>query len=135
MRQQISRARMYTITRRLQPRRLFVLSLLLTLRLINYLVMTMASKARAFYRSVAWQWVRKYVLWRDHFECQHCKAKGRYRKAQCVHHVKSRETHPKLALTAANLVSLCFACHNAAHPEKLRSTKQVKRRAVAPEKW
>lgn len=35
-----------------------------------------------------------------------------------VHHIKPLRDAPELALDLANLVSLCDACHDEAHPEK-----------------
>lgn len=71
-----------------------------------------------FYRSKAWQTKRERILRRDGYLCQECRKYGRRREAVTVHHIKHLEDHPELALEDSNLVSLCNACHNKAHPEK-----------------
>ena len=38
-----------------------------------------------------------------------------------VHHIKHVDEFPELAYEDNNLVSLCQACHNKAHPEKARA--------------
>ena len=42
------------------------------------------------------------------------------RRATMVHHIKSIEERPDLALDLDNLRSLCSECHNVEHPEKGR---------------
>lgn len=86
-----------------------------------------AGKEHAFYMSSDWQRVRARVLAMDHYECQHCKARGRYAPATHVHHVKHLKERPDLALSIYDedtgqrqLVSLCFACHREEHPEMQR---------------
>ncbi|MFR0798525.1 MAG: hypothetical protein ACLSHJ_07090, partial [Oscillospiraceae bacterium] len=63
----------------------------------------------------------------DHFECRHCKARGRFRKGRIVHHVKHLRDRPDLALSvfdpdtgARQLETLCKACHELEHPESQR---------------
>jgi 5-methylcytosine-specific restriction enzyme A len=68
-----------------------------------------------FYMSKDWKALRKEALIRDNNECQLCKAKGKYRKADCVHHMKEVKPHPELALTLDNLQCLCNSCHNEVH--------------------
>lgn len=70
------------------------------------------------YKSVAWRRKREAILRRDGYQCQMCKRYGRQRQATTVHHVKHVDEHPELAYTNENLISLCSACHNKAHPEK-----------------
>lgn len=72
----------------------------------------------AFYNTPQWKRKRKSILLRDSYLCQHCKRYGKYRQAVTVHHIKHLEDAPELAFTPSNLVSLCQACHNKAHPEK-----------------
>ena len=62
-----------------------------------------------FYKSKAWD---------IGYLCQECKRYGRNREAQTVHHIVHLEDDPSLALDEKNLISLCNACHNKAHPEK-----------------
>lgn len=68
-----------------------------------------------FYKSRAWMDLRLKALFRDNYECQHCKAKGKYRKADCVHHIQEVKDFPWLALVLDNLLCLCNTCHNIVH--------------------
>lgn len=68
-----------------------------------------------FYKSRTWMTLRLHALRRDKNECQICKSKGKYRKADCVHHMKEVKEYPELALTLDNLQCLCNACHNEVH--------------------
>ena len=77
------------------------------------------------YESKEWRRLRKLVLAEDKGECQYCKAKGKYTKANTVHHVNYLKLHPELALekyykdddgvTKRNLISLCHNCHEHIH--------------------
>ena len=69
------------------------------------------------------------------FECQKCKNKGKYHKAETVHHIKHLKDFPELALVDSNLISLCNACHNEEHPDKLASVEVEKRKLITPERW
>lgn len=71
-----------------------------------------------FYNSRGWKRKRAAILRRDGYLCRNCKRYGRTRPAQTVHHIKHLDEYPELALTDSNLISLCNACHNEAHPEK-----------------
>lgn len=96
--------------------------------------MTDAEKER-FYASGAWKRARLKALRRDRWKCQDCLRRIREKQkrdsaysekipdAQMVHHIKELETHPALALTLSNLVSLCNDCHNKRHPEKLEGRR------------
>lgn len=68
-------------------------------------------KERGFYHSSAWRRVRKVVLQRDSYICQHCKAQGKLTPATEVHHIKELEDFPDVALEVTNLISLCWRCH------------------------
>ena len=73
--------------------------------------------AKKLYESKEWRRLRKEVLIEDKYECLHCKAKGKYEKANTVHHVNYLKLHPELALekfytdddgnVKRNLVSVC----------------------------
>lgn len=87
-----------------------------------------------FYNSRIWDRTREKVLKMDHNECQRCKAAGRYRKAEVVHHVQHLEDRPDLALEIFDpatgqrqLISLCRACHEREHPERLRQRQPAER--------
>lgn len=87
-----------------------------------------------FYLSYKWKKKRREVLAMDRNECQICKAKGKYRNATHVHHVKHLEDHPELGLEVwyfedgvkkRNLLSVCKECHETVcHPERLRWNKK-----------
>src|SRR5574344_1661466 len=73
-----------------------------------------------FYVSSLWLNLRKEVLAEDKCECQQCKDRGWYKKADTVHHRQYVRKHPRLALSkfymfqgkeVRNLVSLCHDCH------------------------
>jgi 5-methylcytosine-specific restriction protein A len=86
-----------------------------------------------FYKSTEWKYKRKDILKRDNYECQICKHEGKYSKADCVHHIQHIRKVPMLALTDSNLLSICNACHNTEHPEKL--IKNVKKGFTNEERW
>ena len=82
------------------------------------------NRLHAFYTSSAWLRLRAEVLAADKNECQRCRARGWYRRANTVHHVNPVRERPDLALSLwytagggrkRNLVSLCHACHEAVH--------------------
>ena len=72
----------------------------------------------SFYCTKKWKQKRASILKRDGYRCKNCMRYGRIRPAVTVHHIKHLEDAPELALDARNLISLCAACHNEAHPEK-----------------
>jgi 5-methylcytosine-specific restriction endonuclease McrA len=93
------------------------------------------GNVRQFYKSTDWKRKRKEILQHDNYECQRCKSKGKYHRAETVHHIKHLKDFPELALVDSNLISLCFNCHNEEHPEKLASQAAERRRQVTPERW
>lgn len=83
------------------------------------------GKADNFYQWAIWKMMREQVMKHDHYECQLCKAKGRYRKGVIVHHVKHLKDRPDLALSMwdgeeRQLVTVCKQCHEELHPESQR---------------
>lgn len=92
------------------------------------------KSSKQFYRSGEWLRKRAEVLERDNNECQKCKQQGKFKKADCVHHIKHLEHRPDLALTDDNLTSLCGTCHNSEHPEKLRKNRYTKK-FINVERW
>lgn len=52
------------------------------------------------------------VLNRDHWICRHCGRGVRAKGQAHVDHVISREERPDLALSFANLETLCASCHS-----------------------
>ena len=83
-----------------------------------------------FYNDRKWRALQQKVLHDQHYECQYCKAAGKYTRARYVHHVNHLKDHPELAYNEhyidvhgekqKNLVACCFACHEAQHPERFR---------------
>lgn len=98
---------------------------------IYYLIKT--KEVFRFYKTPEWIALKKEVLKEQHYECQICKKKGKYAKADTVHHMQFVRKHPELALSKTyiddngveqiNLISICKACHNKKHPEKIKSAK------------
>lgn len=92
-----------------------------------------------FYSWSCWLRTRAEVLKMDHYECQRCKARGRYSKAVLVHHVKHLKDRPDLALSIwdgeeRQLVSVCKKCHEELHPESQRQFFP-KESPVTAERW
>ncbi len=76
------------------------------------------------------------IIKRDNYECQKCKEKVKYSKADCVHHIIHLKDNPYLALESSNLISLCNECHNLEHPEKLnKMIKMNKKEPITTEIW
>lgn len=73
------------------------------------------------YNAPRWRRLRASVLRRDGYLCRYCLRYGRRRQATTVHHIEHADEHPELAYNADNLISLCEACHNKAHPEKAKN--------------
>ncbi len=99
------------------------------------------GNADGFYSWKPWKRLRKDVLRLDHYECQLCKANGRYSRAEIVHHVKHLKDRPDLALSIwdgeeRQLVSVCRRCHEELHPESMEGRfPAAKREAVLEERW
>ena len=91
------------------------------------------NNIHAFYVSGLWKKLRKEVLDEQNNECQICKAKGKYKRATTVHHIKHVKDFPWLALTKDNLMCVCSECHNILHPEKARY--KIKKEQLNEEKW
>lgn len=95
-----------------------------------------------WYNGAAWEHMRQAVLKMDHYECQRCKARGRYRKAEIVHHVKHLKDRPDLALSIYDpdtgdrqLISVCKQCHEDLHPEVLHAKQFKSKDPVTAERW
>lgn len=101
------------------------------------------NKLYVFYKSDDWLELRQEVLEEHNFECQECLKRGRYTKADCVHHVNEVRHVPGLALSKTyidkhgkeqkQLVPLCNTCHNIVH-DKLQ-TWQRKDKFQNVERW
>ena len=75
------------------------------------------------YQSAKWQKKSMSVKRRQGYRCAWCARYGRATQAVVVHHIKHIDEHPELAFDDDNLVALCLACHNKAHPEKARAAR------------
>jgi 5-methylcytosine-specific restriction protein A len=98
------------------------------------------NRLQEFYKSKEWYHLRKEVLVEYKGECQRCKAKGFYTKANTVHHVQFVRRHPRYALSKTytfqgeeyqNLIPLCHNCHEEVHG--YRAKKKTK--PLTEEKW
>ena len=76
----------------------------------------------------------------DHYECQDCRAEGRYTRATTVHHNQFVMHHPELALEVwyefggqqyRNLVSLCHDCHERRHGYRQKEAAEP----LTEERW
>lgn len=97
------------------------------------------GREHLFYAWGDWLRVRDDVLKLDNYECQRCKARGRYNKAIIVHHIKHLKDRPDLALSIYDgkerqLISLCRSCHEAEHPERGLTPRQGHKH-VTNERW
>lgn len=100
-----------------------------------------ACRLHTFYTSAEWLRLRAMVLELDHHECENCKRRGKYTKANTVHHVNYVRKAPELALSALytdedgiskrNLVSLCHDCHEVEHGYR----KKNNRKPLTEEWW
>lgn len=72
------------------------------------------------YKNKKWERKRRSILVRDGYMCQICKRYGKSVQATVVHHIKHADEYPELMYEDSNLISLCAACHEKAHPEKGR---------------
>ncbi len=100
------------------------------------------NRLEEFYVSKQWRRLRKDVLKDYKDECQECKKRGFYSKANHVHHVQYVRRHPMLALSRTymfqgkeyiNLIPVCKECHETVcHPERLRHNKKE---PLTEERW
>ena len=93
-----------------------------------------------FYNSKYWRRLRKEVLIEYKYECQECKKKGFYTKANHVHHVQFVRKHPRYALSKTyifkgkeyiNLIPLCHNCHEEVHGYR----QKEKKKPLTVERW
>lgn len=98
-----------------------------------------AGELWRFYTARIWKRRRSEVLVLDHYECQKCRKRGRYKCATMVHHEKHLRDRPDLALEIwyideagikrRQLTSLCDECHKEEHPEQMMQNQKE------PEPW
>lgn len=84
---------------------------------------------KKIYDSARWKKTREEQLERDHYECQRCKHRGKYKNVQglvkytravLVHHDFRLKQYPQYAFSPMvgnqrNLYSLCNSCHEIEH--------------------
>lgn len=99
------------------------------------------GREEEFYWTRTWKKKAHEVRILDRNECQHCKAKGKYRRGYIVHHVKPLRERPDLALSIwdpeteeRQLVTICKDCHEAEHPESLKQFAP-KNLPITEERW
>jgi 5-methylcytosine-specific restriction endonuclease McrA len=97
--------------------------------------------ASKFYSWHSWQDLRLEVLRLDNYECQRCKAAGRYRRGEIIHHVKHLKDRPDLAMSIFDpstgerqLITVCKQCHEELHPESLKA-EIVPAEPLTLERW
>lgn len=110
-------------------------------RLVQLRGLIAQGREALFYYWPEWQRLRGDVLALDHFECQVCKARGRYSRATIVHHVRHLKARPDLALSVwdpdsgeRQLVSVCKRCHEDAHPDVLHKF-EPRKVPLTVERW
>ena len=110
-------------------------------RLAELAALLAAGQEYKFYSWPEWRSLRAEVLRLDHYECQHCKAAGRYSRGYIVHHVKHLRERPDLALSVFDpdtgqrqLETLCKQCHEQEHPESQRQF-QPQAPPITAERW
>jgi 5-methylcytosine-specific restriction endonuclease McrA len=98
------------------------------------------NRLEEFYNSKEWRHLRKEILIEYKYECQDCKAKGIYTKANHVHHVQYVRKHPRYALSKVyifqgvvyiNLIPLCHDCHERRHGYRQKDKKEL----LSEERW
>ena len=107
---------------------------------IEYVKRCLLEDTHMFYVWTPWKHKRKEVLDMDKHECQLCKQRGIYTKANTVHHVNYLRKYPELALEIwyewrgrrkRNLISLCHDCHEEVHGYR----KKNKEEPLTQERW
>lgn len=106
------------------------------------------GKLYTFYKTPEWRALKEQVMHDHGNECEACAAKGKYTRADTVHHEKEVRKFPGLALTRwvqgpdgaprEVLHPLCNRCHNEAHDRcngERRSAKKSKRKDLTAERW
>lgn len=111
---------------------------------LEFIKKCISEDIHRFYVWRKWRNLNKKIRKDDKNECQICKAKGKYKAAELVHHVKHLKEYPELALSKfyidengikrRNLISVCKDCHETVcHPERMKKNKYKK--PVTEERW
>ena len=102
---------------------------------IRELIIT--GNKKKFYDQHFWRnTLRPRILFRDGYECVHCKREGKVKVAKenkiDINHIKSLEEYPELAYEESNLEAICVHHHNIADNKKF----EVKRKEqLNEERW
>lgn len=100
------------------------------------------GKLYRFYKTDEWMALRAEVMEDHHFECERCAERGRYRRADTVHHELHVRDYPSMALTRyiddsdrkhEVLHPLCNDCHNEVHGRKMRGS--IPSKPLNEERW
>lgn len=98
------------------------------------------NNLHVFYTSRLWLNLREEVLREHKYECQRCKERGFYKRADTVHHQKYVKKRPELALSKTyvfegkeykNLIPLCHNCHEEVHDYRRKKKKKL----LTEERW
>lgn len=111
----------------------------------EYSIWCVKNDVHKFYKWKRWEKVRAQVLAMDKCECQKCRERHRYKRADTVHHVNHLKDRPDLALEIwywdpvshskrRNLVSLCHQCHEEVHGWR-KNKKEESKKVVTEERW
>lgn len=107
---------------------------------VKYVKRCIKENVHRFYTWKQWKRRRKEVLKIDKYECQLCKSRGKYTRANTVHHVNHLKDRPDMALDIwysiggtkkRNLISLCHQCHDEVHGYR----KPGGKRDLTEERW
>lgn len=81
------------------------------------------------YNTKAWKTVRAYVISRANGLCETCKANGKIRKGNDVHHKEwlnnTNKQHWNISYNPDNLIYLCNECHNDTHDRSIGLLKFI----------
>ena len=102
-----------------------------------------AGEEEKFYSWKVWERLSIYVRTRlDNNECQKCKSRGKFGRAEIVHHIKHLKDRPDLALSVYDpdtgerqLESRCRVCHEEDHPERMRPARGPAATPLTEERW
>lgn len=98
-----------------------------------------------FYKTDEWLELRADIMEEQHNECEMCRERGEYARAETVHHVNELRDRPYLALSKTyidkegkrqrNLMALCFLCHNKVHKRFQGGWWKKKEKPLTEERW
>ena len=68
-----------------------------------------------FYHSDKWKRLRRSILKRDGYQCQHARRYGRMEEGNTVHHIFPKDSYPQYATEPWNLITLSKKAHDMMH--------------------